>query len=139
MSANQSADEAETKRLEAHRKLDEEFKLRISATTFIKFVSVSTSTGVTNNKCDCYGMYIGDKKFIFFVFDEETSSIHKIDFGDSGHEPYNLHPLGIAGALLFNEDGTYNIVEKNIPFFEIDCGKNNTYDDESDEIDDEEY
>jgi hypothetical protein len=116
---------------EAHRKLDEEFKLRMSATPFVKFVS--TTNGVTDNKCDCYGMYVSDEKFIFFVFDEETSTIKKIDFGDSGSKPYNLHPLGIAGALLFNEDGTYNIIEKSITFFDIDCGKNNYFDFDSDE------
>lgn len=141
------ATEADTKRVEAHRKLDEEFKLLMSATPFIKFVSMTEvlTTFQTDDKIECYGMYLpcpsgtNDNKFIFFVFDEETSMIKQIDFGVSGPGKYNLHPLGTAGAMLFNDDGTYNIIEKSIAFFDIGCGKNNTYDDESDEIDDEEY
>lgn len=181
LEAQRLATEAETKRVEAHRKLDEEFKLLMSATPFIKFVSMTEITesifvnteekrsfrddkGMpfldnegnpildvmgtafqTDDKIECYGMYspcpsgTNDNKFIFFVFDEETSMIKQIDFGVSGPGKYNLHPLGTAGAMLFNDDGTYNIIEKSIAFFDIGCGKNNTYDDESDEIDDEEY
>ena len=135
------AAEAETKRVEAHRKLEEEFKLRMSATPFIKFVSMTKDALTTfqpDDKIECYGMYLpcpsgtNDNKFIFFVFDEEKSKIKEIDFGVSGFEKYNLYPLEIAGAMLFNDDGTHNIIEKNNTFFDIDCGKNNTYGDKSD-------
>jgi len=129
------ATEVERLKAEEHRKLDKEFELLMSAIPFIKFVSLSSSTGYPDNKCDCYGMYESDesdKKFIFFVFDGETSLIKKIDFGDSDSAPYLLE-LGIAGALLFNEDGTYNIIEKSTALFDIECGINNTYDHESDD------
>ena len=118
--------EVERYKAEEHRKIEEEFKLHMSAIPFIKFVSLSSSTGCPDNKYECYGMYDSDEKIIFFVFDGKTSLITKIDFGDSDSAP-NLYELGIAGALLFNEDGTYNIIEKNTAHFDIECGKNNTY------------
>jgi len=46
------ATEVERLKAEEHRKLDKEFELLMSAIPFIKFVSLSSSTGYPDNKCD---------------------------------------------------------------------------------------
>jgi hypothetical protein len=89
-------------------------------------------------RIECYGMDMprraineqtGEEtefnEFIYFIFDKYLNKIKRVDFGVSGPRTYNLHLLGPAGSLLFNDDGTYRIIEEIFPYFDINCGRNN--------------